>query len=493
MLPRAAARVRTDAWDDLWPDALALLGLPQTVPEHNAARRRLVAMRRSGRIPSARIGLVPKPNGLMRPAHVLRLDARLYYQALVDSFMYDLDRRLVGKNYVFGYRPLAPRTTHAPFGYGLRQWKRFRIQLRREVDSGKYGALVRTDLAAFFERIPHGALEERLTSLGVRDDVAKELRAFLKATMGRAHGLPQGPDPSGVLASAYLHPLDRAMIGAGFGYARYVDDIVVFATDQTQAKRALRLLEAEARRLDLIVQSAKTELAVGLPAMLKSVDDDDEIAGIDYVVRTRRRRAAVAQVHKSWRSAARRTAPSRRLIKYLLGRLTDNRDPVAVQWCLARLGELDYLAPTVGRYLAHFAGRPSVQDALADHLSSPANISEWEEMNLLRALLSVRRVSRRLLARARRVASDKNAGIEVRQFSILLLGRRGDAADHDVVALECVEHEQLAEAGLLALHGADPRTRGRLYGDVVSRYPQLRPLVAKLRGLATVRWPTFGS
>jgi hypothetical protein len=160
---------------------------------------------------------------------VLSIDARLYYQSLVDSFMYDLDRRLVGKNHVFGYRPLAPRSTDAPFGFGLRQWKRFREQVRREVQSGRYGAFVRTDLAVFFEAIPHGRLEERLTSLGVRADVARELRTLLSATMDGPVGLPQGPDPSGVLGNAYLHPLDRAMIAAGFGFTRFVDDIYILA------------------------------------------------------------------------------------------------------------------------------------------------------------------------------------------------------------------------------------------------------------------------
>jgi hypothetical protein len=427
----------------------------------------------------------------MRPAHQLSIDGRTYYQALVDSFMYDIDAKLVGKNHVFGYRPLAPRSTKAPFGFGLRQWKRFREEIRRQVDSGAYEALVRTDLAAFFERIPHGALEERLTSLGVRDDLAREVRTFLKATMGRAHGLPQGPDPSGLLASVYLHPLDQAVIGAGYGYVRYVDDIVVLASTATEAKKALRLLEAEARRLDLIIQSAKTDLVIGKKEMADSVADDDEIAGVDYAIKVRGRAAGIAAVRKAWKRASRKKSFERRTVKYLLGRLTDHRDPTAVPWCLAHLGGLDYLAPTISRYLALFANKKSVQTAIVAHLTSPDNISEWEEMNLFRAVLSATRVRRPMLARARVVALNRNAGQEVRQYAFILLGKLGDPADHDFVARESLTDEPLAMAALIALQDADAKTRGRHSADAATAFPSTKPLAIKLRSRTAAIWPDF--
>ncbi len=448
---------------------------------------------RDGRtkVPKAREALVPKPNGLMRPAHQLTLESRLYFQAMVDAFMYDLDKRLAGKNHVFGYRPLAPRSTDSPFGLGLGQWKRFRDQLRREVSTGAYGAMVRTDLAAFFELIPHGPLEERLTSLGVRADLASELRSYLKSTMGRAHGLPQGPDPSGVLASAYLHPLDRAIVDAGYGYVRYVDDIIVLADDLTDAKKALRLLEVEARRLNLLIQSAKTEMVVGATAMLAAVSDDDEIAGINYVVTSKPKVVAISVLRRAWHKAKRQTPLQKRLIKYLLGRLTDRRDPVAVAWCLDRLGELDYIAPTVGRYLAVFSGQPKLQRRIVAFLNSHANISEWEEMNLSRALLSAKKVDRSVLARARVVAADLNLGIEVRQYALLNLGKHGDGSDHDFVARLAISDELLAQVAVLALHGADPKTRGKFFADVVTRYPTNCRVVDKVKGLASPRWPLF--
>ena len=491
-IPRAARRIKVDAWDDIWPDALSLLWLPMEPSSWTSARLRISAFRAGEtQIPRAREALIPKPNGLMRPAHQLAPDCRLYYQALVDTFMYDVDAKVAKKNHVFGYRTLAPRTTDAPFGFGLRQWKRFREQLRREVNSGAYGAMVRTDLAAFYERIPHGGLEGRLTSLGVKDEVARELRAFLKATMGKSQGLPQGPDPSGVLASAYLQPLDQALITAGYGYVRYVDDIVIFAKDQHQAKRALRQLEVEARRLDLIVQSAKTEIIVGRPAMEAEVNDDDDIAGIDYVIQNAGSRGAVREIRAAWRKASKARPLNRRLIKYILGRLTDNADDTAVAWVLKRLGELDYVAPTTARYLSRFANRKAVQRGVSAHLTSNANLSEWEETNLMKAMLSARKVDGPLIGRARTVAADKNGGIEVRQFAGLLLGRHGDPTDHEHVARECMATEELAQSGVVALQSADAKTRGRAYADIGAQYPNCRRLIARVRGRPREIWPVF--
>jgi hypothetical protein len=158
---------------------------------------------------------------------------------------------------------------------------------------------------------------------------------------------------------------------------------------------------------------------------------------------------------------------------------------------LARLGELDYLAPQVSRYLALFASRSAVQDEIANHLSSPANLSEWEEMLLFRSMLSARSVKRLLLARARVALDNKNAGIEVRQYAAILLGKHGDAADHTFVAARSLDSLPLAHAGVLALQLADARLRGRYLSDVQSRYPQSRALVAKLGRSRPVRWPEF--
>jgi hypothetical protein len=427
----------------------------------------------------------------MRPAHLLTVDARIYYQALVDSFFHDLDTTVGLRAHVFGYRSLGGRSSKRPFGYGLTQWKRFRRELRRQASSGKYGAMVRTDLAAFFEMVSHGPLEERLTSLGVRPALASELRTVLKRLMGRATGLPQGPDPSGVLASVYLYPMDQAILSEGYGYVRYVDDIVIFAANEPLAKRGLRLLEEEARRLGLIVQSAKTQLVVGIREMAAAVDGDDEIAGIDYVVRRSRRSRADAAVHTAWLSFSRRQARSTRYLKYLINRLGDARDDVAVNWCLRRLGTLDHLAPTIARYLSPHCGRPSVQAAVAAHLVSAANISEWEEMNLLRAMLSANRVSRPILDRSRYVATNRNLGDEVRQYALVLLGRHGDASDHALVERVSLESSLTATASLIALQEADARTRGRAYASITSKHPELRLIGSKLSGRRTALWPSF--
>ena len=62
--------------------------------------------------------------------------------------------------------------------------------------------------------------------------MATEIRQLLTRLMGDTMGLPQGSDPSSVLASAYLDPVDKYMLRKNYAYFRYVDDIYVFGADE---------------------------------------------------------------------------------------------------------------------------------------------------------------------------------------------------------------------------------------------------------------------
>jgi hypothetical protein len=225
--------------------------------------------------------------------------------------------------------------------------------------------------------------------------------------------------------------------------------------------------------------------------MWAKVDGDDEIAGIDYVVRHARRSRANAAIHASWLSFSRRKLQPHRYLKYLLNRLSDANDDVAVNWCLRRLGTLDHLAPTIARYLSAYCSRPSIRSAIAAHLRSSANISEWEEMNLFRALLNSPTAGRPILDRARHVCDDRNAGVEVRQYALVLLGKLGDPGDHAVVERVGLESSPLAAASLIALQDADSRTRGRAYAAICAKFSELRVLESKLNGRRSPMWPGF--
>jgi hypothetical protein len=491
-IARAVARVKNDSVDSLWPDPANLLDLPRNGKEMDELRRAVKRTRAPGGVAPCREGTVPKRDGLTRTGHQLNPVEWVYYQALVDSFLHRVESRMESREHVFGYRARYPRTAAKPFGKPMEQWLDFHRTVKDVARLGIYEAVVITDIAAFFEQVPHALLEDQLLLLGVPKAAAHELRQALAALMGgRERGLPQGCDASSVLGSMYLGAVDKTLLRAGHSYYRYADDIRIFAKTERQARRSLRLLESEVRRLGLNLQPGKTNVLVGA-AQIKTgiIDVDAEVAGIDYFWRGPSRKIALRKVKEKWRSVSRRKAWPKRFVKFLINRLRIAKDPMAVNWCLGRLGVIDWLADLVAPYLAIFANRKQVQGAIEAHLTSDGNMSPWEAAALLRMCLSARRVRRGILDYAAACLGDRNHDVAVRQWSAVLLGKAGDASDHRLVASHHIDDVFLARATVVALQ-SDPSLRGAAYADIISRFPDLKPLANRYRGLAKEQWPDY--
>lgn len=283
----------------------------------------------------------------------------------------------------------------------------------------------------------------------------------------------------------------RTIVRAGLEYFRYMDNIWILAPTEPEARRALRRLEAAMRSIGLNLQPGKTRVLAGATQIRSEIiDADDEVDMVDYVLKRNRRRG-LKLVRTKWRSASRRKPMPQRFVKYLLNRLRYNSDPFALGWCLSSLGVIDWLADVVGPYLALFVDRSIVQRAIAAHLTSPMNLSTWEESHLLRACLSARTVQRDILDHAREALANKNADIPSRQWAAVLLGRHGDAGDHALIGLHHLEDLDLARACIIGLQSADPTLRRDAFGQIGTKYPALRPLINRVKGLKSPWWPTF--
>lgn len=491
-IPRAAARVKNDSVDDLWPDPAGLLDLPRSRAEMDSLRRAVARARRPGEVRPCRESAIPKRDGLTRTGHQLHLVEWVYYQALVDSFLHRTESKMESRDHVFGYRARYPRTAAKPFGKPMEQWLDWHRSVKDVATTGGYDAVVVTDLAAFFEQVPHAGLEEQLLVLDVPRAAARELRQVLTALMGgRERGLPQGCDASSVIASMYLTAVDRAMLRPGHAYYRYVDDIRIFATSEREGRRLLRLVESEARKLGLNLQPGKTTVLVGA-AQIKAeiIDADAEVDAVDYYWRGTSRKRALPKVKKSWRSVSRRKVWPKRFVKYLVNRLRIAKDSQAVNWCLGRLGVVDWLADLVAPYLALFVNQKRVQAAVETHLTSDANTSSFEAAALLRMCLTAKRVRRGILDYAAACLADRNHDVAIRQWAAVLLGRAGDAADRRLITSHHLDDHHLARAAVVALQ-ADAALRGTAYAQVAAKYPDLKPLVDRYKGLAKEAWPVY--
>lgn len=180
-----------------------------------------------------------------------------------------------------------------------------------------------------------------------------------------------------------------------------------------------------------------------------------------------------------------------RFIKYLLGRLTDNRDPIAINWVLKRLGDFDWMARISARYLARFADQVQAQRKISEHLAGNNNVSEWEEALLCRALLSDKTVRRTILDRARLTAGNRNAVQELRQWAVVLLGRHGSGADHQFIFRVSSSDNALAHSAILALQSANSKTRRAYYADACAWHADLKPIASAFKGAAVKKWPVF--
>jgi RNA-directed DNA polymerase len=111
--------------------------------------------------------------------------------------------------------------------------------------------VVEADIASFFDEVDHdmSALAERV----VDRRILKAIRALLSAgvlvveqLLSTDTGTPQGGVISPLLANVYLHRLDREWERRHRGLGRlirYADDLVIVCRYESQAERALVVLQ----------------------------------------------------------------------------------------------------------------------------------------------------------------------------------------------------------------------------------------------------------
>jgi RNA-directed DNA polymerase len=137
----------------------------------------------------------------------------------------------------------------------------------RAVQHG-YEWIVDADIKSFFDTVDHQkvlcAVNEEVADGSVLRLIEMFLKADVMADEARIEveeGTPQGGPISSLLANIYLHPLDTALHGSGYGFVRYADDFVVFARTKEEAQKALALIQETVAQLGLQLNAKKTRIA----------------------------------------------------------------------------------------------------------------------------------------------------------------------------------------------------------------------------------------
>jgi group II intron reverse transcriptase/maturase/CRISPR-associated endonuclease Cas1 len=102
---------------------------------------------------------------------------------------------------------------------------------------------LRLDVDNYFDGIDHTILQQRLTAIGIEDELIRLI--MLSVKMGRVQpsgvwteptkGIPQGAVLSPLLANLYLHSFDQFCVSKSLPYARYGDDSFILCKTQEQA------------------------------------------------------------------------------------------------------------------------------------------------------------------------------------------------------------------------------------------------------------------
>ncbi len=240
-----------------------------------AAEARLASIRRgilSGSYEPSRPTKVyfPKPSGLQRTYTLLSVEDHIVFQAIANVIADRLHRRAESRYYrsVFGHVYAGP---HAEFFY--RDWRKsyttFTNAMRRAFHDG-FTYAAKFDLTACYDSIDHGVLTYFLADLGVHEECSSLLCKLLKRwtdsgsknkePIYHGHGIPQGPVPSGLVAEVVLRHFDSTDRHRSLRYFRYVDDIRLFAKDETSLRHELFNLDIRSKEIGLFPQSSKVSI-----------------------------------------------------------------------------------------------------------------------------------------------------------------------------------------------------------------------------------------
>jgi group II intron reverse transcriptase/maturase len=138
---------------------------------------------------------------------------------------------------------------------------------QRFIQSGRRW-VVDVDLEAFFDRVNHDVLMERLARRIADRRVLRLIRAYLTAGImdqgvkaDSYEGTPQGGPLSPLLANVLLDDIDRALESRGHALVRYADDCNIYVHSKRAGERTMALFRRLAAKLRLRLNETKSAVA----------------------------------------------------------------------------------------------------------------------------------------------------------------------------------------------------------------------------------------
>lgn len=416
---------------------------------------------------------VPKPNWLVRPAHLISLEDELLYTALLGACQEAIWEKLKWSqgDPDVAYRITAPSRTPHWVKSGFTVWEDWRLKSLKAVKDDVFFVLT-TDITGYYENIDHVRLSSDLKSLALPAFLHTGVMACIgKWAAPRGKGIPQGYSASDILAKLYMDPIDRGLRNAGFTHLRYVDDIRIFCRTMLEAKQALLKLNELVRNRGLNLQSGKTRI-------LRAEEAKHEIDGVAPQIRS-----ITAQIAKELREmggagaiygtlqdlerylARNPAAPppeileraftdnflgpndefKRTLFHYLLTRLGRVKSTVAVGYCLRLILTRPEETKCILRYFAQLPRDDQTHEAIISYMESNDAVYGYQLFELVRWFYGANPYPEKLLKLCRRWAIDMNRPACLRAYCRTILGDAANPDDLELLEAECARATGIVE------------------------------------------------
>lgn len=190
----------------------------------------------------------------LHPIDSLVLSAIVYeFGSLIENGRVPANERRV-----FSYR-FAPERDGALYSR-VDSWKEFwNTNLER---AQRYGYVACLDISDFYNQIYHHTIENMMIRLTFPNEVNKAVMKLLEhITQGVSRGIPIGPHAAHLLAELSLIPVDESLLTRGIDYCRYADDIIVFASDEIEARtKVYTIADLLDKNQRLMLQRQKTRI-----------------------------------------------------------------------------------------------------------------------------------------------------------------------------------------------------------------------------------------
>jgi len=171
---------------------------------------------------------IPKPDGRKRKLGIPTVIDRLIQQAIAQVLSPIFEAHFHPNSY--GFRP-------------NRSAQQAIYHAQSEINKGRKW-VVDLDLDAFFDRVNHDRLMQRLKDEIDAPDLLRLINRYLKAGFqqdGRKvkaeEGVPQGSPLSPLLSNIVLNELDWELESRGHSFARYADDCQIYVSSQRSGER----------------------------------------------------------------------------------------------------------------------------------------------------------------------------------------------------------------------------------------------------------------